>query len=231
MHFKNPSHFKNIRVAVFVFCLTTISPCQLQAHKTKKVPDSGFSDEHVRALGKDAEKFLVSKLSDPKEKNHYEGIVRQLTRIMPLDRDDAYITQALIEFVETQVGRKDISPAILYSIEGAIQIIGVRGGKNGTEYLGTWLDGGRTVSARLPTADSALTLHRIKRAAIRALALNDRQDGTERLKKFKEKSLNDPTLTDSERAVFLRDLNEAAKDHEEVKRKGIEMALKERGVR
>ena len=231
MHFKNPSRFKIAQIGVFIFCLAIVLPDQAKARRVKKTPDSGYSDQHVRAHGKDAEKFLVSKLSDPKEQNHYEGIIRQLTRIMSVERDDANVTQGLIQFVDKQVGREEIPPSVLYAVEGAIQIIGVRGGKNGIDYLGKWLDGGRAVSAHLPTADSALTAHRIKRAAIRALGLNAQEDGTDRLRKFKATSLKDPALSDSERAIFSRDLNEAAKDHEEVKKKGMAKTLKDRGVR
>lgn len=226
MHCKNQSPFR-----LFVLCLGFVTVNLFcihrgEASRNHKLPESGVTDTYVRSLGEKAEDFLLTKLRDPKEAHHYEGLIRQLERLARLDKDDAKTTRSLIDFVENQTQRDEVSISTLKAISEAIQFLSYRGGASGVQYVGSWLGGSRSASAHIRGDKDNLTIWWIKKSAIRGLAWSNRDDAQEIRKKLRE---NLPRNEEGKSILGL--LDETEKEHAKVKEKGLEAAMGEWGYR
>ncbi len=225
MHFKNPSRSKMlvspvVLLAATVFC---ISPSLASHHNP---PKSGVTDAKVRSLGEGAEEFMVGKLSDTKEERHYSGLISQLARLAHLDKEDSKTTRALIDFVERQTQKDEISIPTLKAVAQVIQFLAYRGGAEGVKYAGAWIDGSKIASAHIRGDKGSLPQVWIKKSAVRGLAWSNRDDAQSLRKKLRG------NLPSGDQGRSLKGLlDETDKEHSKVMERGLEASMKEWGMR
>src|SRR5579883_1589999 len=72
-------------------------------------PNPGVSDAYLASLGTAAPTFLVRRLEDPAEEEHYLGIVQTLKwQSRDVQRDDSRIFTGLTEFISRNISRGEI---------------------------------------------------------------------------------------------------------------------------
>lgn len=210
-------------IILFITTACLYSPTGIaNASRRAPPPDAGVSDEELSRLGKKAIDALIDRLQDPRQENHYEGLVHRLN-IFALESNgmDDRIFRALKTFVEKNSQREDVSFKTVSAMYHGLRAMGYTGGERGVDYLIAWIQQGhKKVRCRDKSGNAKANASELRDAAILGLGFSGHPKARNFLEEQAKKQPDVPY-----KGSFQGAVKDALKYSKEIEKQGVKEFL------